>query len=179
MVEPDALIVAWRNGEIPDLDGVVFRDGTYVPMDSYSIEGNHYGISGMRRLNPENCDLDLQAVGDLSWEGRVDNCSYNVKDRPLTIVAGECTGHGSIGYIASVDTSCDEPVWILFCSDSNPFDCVEVKDGVILAHTTAYDIWTIDLEDPTSVSITHCPYRMWSEFGFEATAKMRENRVDE
>lgn len=151
MNRDDPLVVAWKNGQIPIINGVTFRNGKCIRMKLYSEDPNTYVGNAIRKIDEEDTDV-IGAPGGFEFTHYCPYFRISVPGRDIEIVGGD-GAMGGDGFIAAVESSSDEPLWVFFCDDSNPFDHAELEKDIIRAHSTLDRIWCINMNDPTQIRI--------------------------
>lgn len=163
--QADAVQAAWRRGQGPDADAVLFADGSLVVMDLVRFQETEKTTTG--RFPPAVWQPVLHAT---AWTaGRwldLDTYNHAARHGQHWAIAGEASAHGGIGWIALV-TAPGEPAlhrapppvhhtmhWLLISRYANPFSEIAIDDTEVRARNTLNECWTIRRDAPQHTRIT-------------------------
>ncbi len=127
----------WRAHETPDIDGIVYAEGSLRPLE-------HRGGVVLSWLPP-------LAPGSWAAEHLIDFdtelCRKDLED--WIIRGGESAAHGSVGWLSATHVARpDVPAWVLLSSASNPFDRIGGDETVLTGTTTSGYTWHIPVLAP-------------------------------
>jgi hypothetical protein len=131
--------------ECPQANGIIFPDGTIRLLNTGNLKKKSINII------TETGQTSLATLAEnnlLHW----DSCGVmNVRtDKKLSIevMAGECSGHGSYGFVAVVELISKKLQWLAFFEWSNPFDRIEIVGKEIHVRSTMDQLWKFNIKDP-------------------------------
>jgi hypothetical protein len=150
MTNLKSLDASWANMRAPIVDGIMFPDGRVVLlMCSYMRNSAGRQVLSVRRGRRTR----LEAVAREGWESSLaENSTAECRARNGLSVRVSC-GEGSLGgdgYVAATDLSMKRLLWLVFCTVSNPFVAVRVKQDVVIVESTLPSVWRIPLLEPAN-----------------------------
>lgn len=140
----------WHHQESPFVNGVVYPDGViqlhkvnvdWGPPVRYSIE-----------VGCKTSMLALEEAGGLNWNDCAVLSQLCVKDKNVEIIAGE-SDYGSDGFVAVVNATNHELIWLAFFNCSNPFDQLQMHGDELWAWSTSGCVWRFPICSPDKVVV--------------------------
>lgn len=139
------IVALWQEGKLPIDDGLYLANGR-----SYAVDLAPGTTSGLALV--EEFDLAESLAADPDWVTSIDTQSPTPLPDGGSLIRGEGS-HGSEGFVARLDAA-GQLVWVLYLSESNPFDTVVVNDTIATCTTTSCITITLDIDDPVSTLIS-------------------------
>jgi len=140
----------WKHQESPIINGIVLPDGS-IQLITISIDlksSPRYLIE----LGPKTSISELAGKSELHWSSCATLTRLDIQEENLTIVAGEAS-YGSDGFVAVINSTTHELVWLAFFDCSNPFHKLEYVDKELYAWSTHEHIWRFPINEPSNVSV--------------------------
>jgi hypothetical protein len=76
----------------------------------------------------------------------------NDEEHSFEAIAGEA-GHGSDGFVGTIDLRSGDLIWLAFFLNSNPFDKLIIADRKIHAYSTSGCVWSLSLGNPIDIVV--------------------------
>lgn len=120
---------AWQQGACPIVNGLLFPDGSVLPVLSLPSRAGAPTFGQRTTLKALDASAPLQwtAVGALTHAVSADGS--------FSAVGGE-GGMGSDGFVAVAMRADNRLLWIAFFDDSNPFGEIAFDGGDVVARST-------------------------------------------
>ena len=109
----------WKNQQVRSYNGLLCSNG-----DIYDV--HETGMAGLREKQELGGWLNVAILAQEELYGG----QYIVK-------CGEAMEHGSIGVVVLESLQNHEPVWTFVSDQSNPFDQITIKGGLVLVLSTS------------------------------------------
>ncbi|MFD8724070.1 hypothetical protein ACFV2H_40475 [Streptomyces sp. NPDC059629] len=139
---PTTIVELWRSGRAPAWDGLYRADGS---ARSAQVDGDE--LSWFELGEPLDLDALLAASPDHVTEvGVPPDRVTALRDGSGYVGCGE-GALGADGFFARFDEDHDV-VWLVFLSDSNPFERVSVDGSLATFTNNLGNTLTVDLDDP-------------------------------
>jgi len=145
------IVALWQEGRLPIEDALHLAPGHSYAVDltpgrSYAVDLVPGTPSGLVLV--EEFDLGQVLAEDPDWVTAIDVQSPTPLPSGGSLVRGEGS-HGSEGFVARLDPA-GQLVWVIYLSESNPFETVEVNGTLGTFTSTSGITITLDIEDPLS-----------------------------
>ena len=133
--------------ECPSVNGILFADGT-VQCLNVAVE---WGPPAVFTIDQgEQTSLQrLEEIGHIHWKSCCVLAKLYNEPTGLEILAGESTW-GSDGFVAVLNASSRQLVWLALLDCSNPFCSLSIHGEMLQAISTMGYIWTFPLYAPAS-----------------------------
>lgn len=140
----------WEQGKCPIVNGIIFPDGSVVPVEVANNEG---GVSGRRLYRSEGLSLqELDEQDELLETAYGEHSQAAKADGSLRAIVGE-GGMGEDGFVTLLDGPDGKIKWLAFFDFANPFDGVEFRDAELLCRNNLGEVWSFPLNSPQDVQI--------------------------
>jgi hypothetical protein len=136
---------AWEQRWCPVVNGVLFPDGSAVPVEVRPAGGGA-PTAGSR------APLAQLAAGGLRWTTLGPLTRAFSPDRTFLAAAGE-GGLGGDGFVALMTGPMADLVWLAFFDDSTAFDAVRFDGDCVVARTADGREWRFPLAAPERVGV--------------------------
>lgn len=143
----------WRRQRLPLIPGVFQADGRIVKLD----------VKSRALPEPGRFAFDVSVSGETTLAdlgrapeelGNMTMLQRTVTDmnRNLSAYCGEGSWGGD-GYIALVQADSNQPIWIAYFDESNPFVSVELSADCVIAVSNHGNRWSFPINAPEKVTV--------------------------
>lgn len=150
--EDSELAAHWAAERCPVIDGIIFGDGRIKPMLANWRQTGDGTIQLVVEPGESTTLNELRPKKPIEYTGIIVLCSAEDPVRRIQIIGGE-GGLGADGFVAALRVDSHSIVWIAFFTNSNPFELVQINDGIVLAKTNLNIWWRFPLDDPARVTL--------------------------
>lgn len=138
----------WENEECPYFDLVMLGEGLICALEA------DWGNGGAT-IRPGNWMVATAATGDAQGarnEGFAALYSSRYPDLDIEVSCGECCASGQNGFVAVTRLSSGDLIWLVFFTESNPFEHAEIQDDFVVAKSTAGHVYRFSFSSPEKIT---------------------------
>ncbi|PTQ94085.1 hypothetical protein C8P68_107148 [Mucilaginibacter yixingensis] len=136
--------------ECPIINGIIYSDGTIQLLD-VKLEFQPLIKYSVRSADKTSIN-SLENKGNL-YEGSCAVLARIIDDKNnIEVIAGEAS-YGSDGFVAVIDLESKEMIWLVYLTESNPFNQLVIEEDYLIAKTTLDCIWRFNLKNPIDISV--------------------------
>lgn len=139
---------AWREQQVPLIDGVLFATGAFYPVEYYAVTLRDVAGAGARvstnvasHLEPT---FDLVSIDELAGQSDVAS--------GVRYSCGE-GGLGSDGFLACASLVTGDLAWIAFLQHANPFVRLTLTDRHVEVTNNHGHIWEFGKQNPLDITV--------------------------
>lgn len=139
---------AWRDQQVPLVDGVVFATGLLYPAEYFEL--TLLGVGGIgARIDARapifvDPSVDFVTIDELAAQSdRGNDMQYSCGEGSF----------GSDGFLARTRLSTGELEWVAFFQQSNPFVQLAIVDDRVNVTNNHGHIWSFGKDDPLEIRI--------------------------
>jgi hypothetical protein len=143
---------AWEQRWCPMVNGLLFPDGSVVPVTGWPGAGTAPALGARTRLS------DLAGRGPLRWTTLGPIVRAVSPDRARIAAAGD-GGQDADGFVALLAGPAKGLVWLAFFDDSGPFDAVRFEGDDVVARAAGGREWRFPVDAPERLVVSSGPAR--------------------